>query len=334
MPTIPLKFVNGLNFAEGVRDILAPAAEEFRFVESETPEVIIFGPYGGDLPPSGGPVRVGYFCENMLPDMSICEWAFGIPLEEEVGDSRYMRLEWHGVDPARLVKKREPEPAEQLRAKSGFCNFLYSNHVSYRERFFRELSKYKRVDAPGSSMNNMPSIDTGATTPFWETKRNFLGRYKFTIAFENDVSPGYHTEKILDPMLAGSLPIYFGDPRIAEHFNPLSFVNAREFMQGVAMPVVTVLDRWTRQTFRRGPGGADYPGRLARKLRGQLLALKLRLRCWDFSRLIARVIEIDRNDDLYLKHVAQPWFVGNRPPATTRIRDRWREIFQRGTAGR
>ena len=226
MRTVPLKFINGLAFADGVRDILSSVAADFHFVESETPEVVIFGPYDGDLPLAGGPVRVGYFCENMLPDMSICEWAFGIPLEEEVRDPRYMRLEWHGVDPAELVKRPQPTPLEQLRAKSGFCNFLFSNHVPYRERFFRELSRYKHVDAPGSSMNNMPSIDAGATTGFWETKRNFLGRYKFTVAFENDVSPGYHTEKILDPMLAGSLPIYYGDPRIAAHLDPLSCVNA------------------------------------------------------------------------------------------------------------
>src|SRR5207249_8371440 len=57
----------------------------------------------------------------------------------------------------------------------------------------------------------------------WQRKRAFISQYKFTIAFENSSYPGYHTEKILDPMMVDSLPIYWGNPciRSEEHTSEL-----------------------------------------------------------------------------------------------------------------
>jgi hypothetical protein len=61
------------------------------------------------------------------------------------------------------------------------------------------------------------------------SKIAFLSRYKFTIAFENSSYPGYTTEKIYHPMVAGSLPVYWGNPQIHREFNPKSFVNHHDF---------------------------------------------------------------------------------------------------------
>jgi hypothetical protein len=60
-------------------------------------------------------------------------------------------------------------------------------------------------------------------------KRAYLARCKFTIAFENESSLGYATEKILEPLLMGSIPIYWGDPAIEEDFNPACLINAHRF---------------------------------------------------------------------------------------------------------
>jgi hypothetical protein len=57
----------------------------------------------------------------------------------------------------------------------------------------------------------------------------FLRPCKFNIAFENGSTPGYTTEKITDAMRAGCVPIYWGNPRIAEEFNPGSFLNYFDF---------------------------------------------------------------------------------------------------------
>jgi hypothetical protein len=111
----------------------------------------------------------------------------------------------------------------------------------------------------------------GAITPryggsSWKHgKMSFIRPYKFTIAFENASHPGYVTEKLPQPMWAGSLPIYWGDPTVHLDFNPRSFLNF-----------------------------FDY---------GSL------------SALVERVIEVDRNDDLYAQYLREPWLVGNRVPA-------------------
>ena len=46
----------------------------------------------------------------------------------------------------------------------------------------------------------------------------------FVIAFENVIEPGYVTEKIVNGMLAGSIPIYYGTEDVKTLFNKDSFI--------------------------------------------------------------------------------------------------------------
>jgi len=39
-----------------------------------------------------------------------------------------------------------------------------------------------------------------------------VGKYKFTIAFENAICDDYITEKLWRPLIVGSVPIYYGSP--------------------------------------------------------------------------------------------------------------------------
>lgn len=54
--------------------------------------------------------------------------------------------------------------------------------------------------------------------------------YKFTIAYENikDV-PGYITEKIMDPLFAGCVPIYLGANNITDYIPKTCFIDKRDF---------------------------------------------------------------------------------------------------------
>ncbi len=57
-----------------------------------------------------------------------------------------------------------------------------------------------------------------------------LRRYKFSICFENARGiPGYITEKIMDCILAGCVPVYWGAPNIDEHVPARAFVDFRNF---------------------------------------------------------------------------------------------------------
>lgn len=54
--------------------------------------------------------------------------------------------------------------------------------------------------------------------------------YKFAICYENIKDmPGYITEKMLDAMFAGCVPIYWGANNIGEHIPKNSFIDKRDF---------------------------------------------------------------------------------------------------------
>jgi len=104
-----------------------------------------------------------------------------------------------------------------------FCSFVYSNHkaAGERDRFFRLLSEYKKVDSGGRHLNN-----SGGPV---KDKTVFLREHKFDISFENARYPGYTTEKIVDAFTAGAIPIYWGDPDISKTFNPEAFINCADY---------------------------------------------------------------------------------------------------------
>lgn len=105
--------------------------------------------------------------------------------------------------------------------KTKFCNFTYNNPVQSRIEFFMRLREYKMVESTGGLMNN--------TNYRMVSKTKELGQYKFTIAFENSIHAGYVTEKLMEPLAAGSVPIYLGGLEAPKDFNPKSFINGNSF---------------------------------------------------------------------------------------------------------
>ena len=62
-----------------------------------------------------------------------------------------------------------------------------------------------------------------------KNKIDFIMDHKFTIAFENSSYPGYTTEKIFEPMLVNSIPLYWGNPLVDRDFNTKSFLNFHDY---------------------------------------------------------------------------------------------------------
>jgi len=326
---IRLKFINGLTYKDSKDEILLGLAGEYHFIEDNiTPDVVIFGPYGNDVP-KGQFIRVGYFCENFIPDMNACDYGFGIPYAEEIRHSKYRRIDYHGFDTSTLFK-----PAtfakEALQKKKYFCNFLYGNRVPYREQFFSELTKYKRIDAAGKSMNNSPSLPNDSELGLWNSKRAYISEYKFTIAFENYTYPGYHTEKILDPMLAGSIPIYIGNPEIENHFNPESFIHGRNFIKNNRSNELIKLEKAVQADYRDWRpsvyNNLYYKIRRKSKIIGRSLKIKYEFKD-GFQRLIDEIIRIDQDDSAYYEMLSKPWYRENKLPDRSDFYNQWREIF-------
>lgn len=168
--------------------------------------------------------------ENIFPEFDKCDFAFGVHEESIIKNKNYLRLPvylWY-------TEKKDLLAHKKYAGKKKFCNFLYSNEEITRNKFFKLLSKYKKIDSPGQCMNNAPPLgeskcplDSRNKIDWDAEKIKFLKDYKFTIAFENSVSPGYSTEKVTQPMVAGSIPIYFGDPNIGKRFNTKSFLTLK-----------------------------------------------------------------------------------------------------------
>lgn len=168
--------------------------------------------------------RVLYSGENVPVNRVVSDFSL---TSDHATDPRHLRLpvyREYGCFAA-LAGGARPDPAAALAAKTGFCNYVYSNawapETRVREAFFERLSRQRRVDAGGACHNNLGYRVAD--------KLAFIARYKFTIAFENSSQAGYTTEKLVEPLAAGSVPIYWGDPEVGRTFNRRAFVNCHDF---------------------------------------------------------------------------------------------------------
>jgi hypothetical protein len=99
-----------------------------------------------------------------------------------------------------------------------FCCFIVSNDVcETRNRMFHYLNQYKKVDSGGKYCNNIGYV---IKENYWTDEfRAFISNYKFIICFENNKVATYSTEKIVNPYMAGSIPIYWSSAHIHNVFN-------------------------------------------------------------------------------------------------------------------
>jgi hypothetical protein len=89
---------------------------------------------------------------------------------------------------------------------------------------------------------------------------DFYRRGKFAITMENNDKPYYVTEKLVNGLRAGVIPIYWGTSRVTEFFNPrrffhlcpnptkqdmermitkMKFVTDKEFLDIIKEPILT-----------------------------------------------------------------------------------------------
>jgi hypothetical protein len=126
------------------------------------------------------------------------------------------------------------------------------------------------------------------------------------------------------------LPIYWGNPCIERHFNTRSFVNAHNVLKSNSSNVVRFLEANCQREFAYAGGNRkSFLGtKIRRKLKTAGQAVKTRLQYEaNFTQLIEKIIEIDRDDSLYARYLSEPWFHNNKPPSNEQVVQRWREIF-------
>jgi hypothetical protein len=110
-----------------------------------------------------------------------------------------------------------PRQYKGMKSQKLACAFIGNNH-SVRLRFIEELRKYGEVDIFGAAVGN-----------YVENKLEIAQKYKFVICFENDLFPGYVTEKLIHAYECGTVPLYWGSIDKDEVFNPKSFFNLNHY---------------------------------------------------------------------------------------------------------
>jgi hypothetical protein len=102
--------------------------------------------------------------------------------------------------------------------QEGFTCAFINNPEKNRLSAIELLSHLGKVDVFGS-------ITGKAVEGKFSTAKN----YRFVQCFENTLSPGYITEKLLDAYLCGAVPLYWGDLGSEPHINRKAFINAKDF---------------------------------------------------------------------------------------------------------
>jgi hypothetical protein len=193
----------------------------------DDPDVLIFTHYG-HRNRLYSCKKIFYTQERYLPDWKQCDAAVTSAFCDDPRTYYFPYFAAHrrGED---LVRPSNFDPEKILRQNRGFCSFLHKyadRTVQARGDFFHELSRRKKVDSGGRAFNNVGYEVPGTAG---KAKMEFISRYRFHIAFENRMTPGWTTEKFTDAFEASAVPIYWGDQHALQWFNPKAYVNLNQF---------------------------------------------------------------------------------------------------------
>lgn len=164
--------------------------------------------------------RIFFGGENIRADWDICDYVFDFDFYDN--NPRQKRWPLWAYWPLEQINQHKS--FNHINDKKKFCCMVVSNpNCKERNLFFDKLSEYKKVDSGGRFLNNIG-------LPI-ENKMEFIKDYKFVIAFENSSFPGYTTEKLIEPLIVNSIPIYWGNPVVGKDFNTNSFINIENVSQ-------------------------------------------------------------------------------------------------------
>lgn len=105
------------------------------------------------------------------------------------------------------------------------ASIILSNGYHGKERleFFNTIKKEMTLYSGGKYENNIGGQVPGSYNS--NEMNDFYRRGKFAITMENADKPYYITEKLVNGLRAGVVPVYWGSSRVTEFFNPRRFIH-------------------------------------------------------------------------------------------------------------
>jgi hypothetical protein len=132
------------------------------------------------------------------------------------------------------------ESRELSEEKTGFaCAFIGHNHPIRYEAISR-FSEIGKVDVFGKAVGRPVA-----------SKFSIARNYRYTICFENDIYPGYVTEKLLDAYYCETIPIYWGDLGQEDIINRDSLLNLYNYssLDSFKQKIVSINDEEFRAIY-------------------------------------------------------------------------------------
>jgi len=167
------------------------------------------------------------------------------------------------VDADEAVTMRDSSPGWYERWG---VDYIYRHNLGMRSSALRVLG------AAGEKIRSLSEDQRGligfaGKAPLQRTTR-------WSIAMEKFRKPGYVSEKIMDALLSGAVPIYHGDLGVGLDFNEAAFIHIRDKSELAALPELLTRDRWEAcRAAPMFPDGKPPP-------------------CWDRDRLLNAIEEI------------------------------------------
>ena len=176
-------------------------------------------------------IRIFYTGENERPDLTFGEYSLSFDFDTYNGRNLrlphwYLYVNWWNepnfehaaqISLEQLNKKWDPE---EIWNRNEFCSIMIGNPVQNRLTVANLIdSTFGKVHCYGRVFGN----------PYDGDKVKLLEKYKFNICFENSITDGYVTEKLLQAKVAGCIPIYYGHSTYTKDFNPMCAINYADF---------------------------------------------------------------------------------------------------------
>jgi hypothetical protein len=189
-------------------------------------ELLFFSVFGSENAGFVG-TKVQYSGENTRPRWSATDFHIGC---NHLDDRRHLRFPFYVaaiVDPQWSAPPLPPGPPWSDRE---FCLFLTSHETRRRVEAFDAISRYRAVTSAGSVRRTVQPPDLEPRDGKWRASKLLYQRnFRFTIAYEHTATPGYTSEKLVDALLARTIPIYWGNPRVDDDVHADCFIKASDF---------------------------------------------------------------------------------------------------------
>lgn len=122
------------------------------------------------------------------------------------------------------------DPDICLHSKTKGCSLVLSGKRSFPGHVLRH-----QIQMSSGTQSGIDFFGWGSPSGHISDKITALKDYMFHVTIENIRAPHYFTEKLIDCLLTGCVPIYYGAPNIDKYFNIDGFIQFSSFEEFLSL---------------------------------------------------------------------------------------------------